>query len=127
MSSLRLLVISVLLLCGCGGPAGPLGDPVVTVSGNVTLDGQPLPNGQIWLVETGREPPRNYIGAIQGGAFQCEAPPGSVRVEIRSYKETSLEEEAQQIIPVRYNEASELTAELQPDAPANLSFHLESD
>jgi len=98
----------------------------VVVSGKVTLDGQPLAHGQILLKDPEQKPPREYIGAIEQGAFRCDAPPGSLRVEIRCYEQASLEAEARQIIPAKYNDSSELTAELKLGEPPQLSFELNS-
>lgn len=128
MFRLKLLVITGLLLCGCSGPAEQKGDPSVMVKGTVTLDGQPLPNGQILFIDEDRKPRREYLAAIQEGAFQCEAPPGKKRVEIISYKPTtSLEVVPPQIIPARYNDKSELSVELVLNDPAEHAFELKSN
>ncbi len=126
MFRLRWLVVGGLLLCGCGSPdAG--GDPTVAVSGMVTLDGQPLATGRISFIDAARGPRREYLGAIKEGEFRCEAPPGSLRVEIRSYTQpASLEEMSTQIIPAKYNDNSGLTAELKLDELAEFTFDLKS-
>lgn len=127
MSSLKwLLVGGLVILSSCGKPAAHVGDPTVDVSGSVTLDGKPLTWGQILFKDPAQDPPREYYGAIEGGQFQCQAPPGTLRVEIRADEQASLDEPARSLVPARYNDRSELKAELTPGAPAQLSFELES-
>ena len=133
MRSLRFLVVGGLLLCGCGEPPAREGDPTVTVTGTVTLDGQPVPIGNVTFLDPKQEAPRRYVVPIQDGGFQRDVPPGSFRVEV-SWPEEVVEDEdgvgggmPVERIPARYNVESELTAELKLGEPAELSFDLKSD
>ncbi len=111
----------------------------VGVSGAVTLDGQPLESGAILFLPHGAGP---SAGAqIENSRFsiaRSNGPsPGDYRVEIRSFRDTGrmipdddfpgqTREVRQQIIPARYNEASELAATLSADRRQELTFQLQS-
>ena len=132
----RLPEIAVTLLlatvfAGCAKKEAPPGDPTTAVTGTVTLDGAPLEEGRILFIETDSEPRREYLAMIVNGRFEATAPPGTRRVEIRAYEkpETPTAEAGTypQILPDRYNEDSELSAELKADGPNELKFELTSD
>ena len=132
MRGFGFLAAGVLLLSGCGEPARE-GDPVVTVNGTVTLDGQPVPYGNVTFLDPAEEHPRRYVAPIEHGGFQCDVAPGSFRVEVSWPEEQGDDEEGVgvglpvQRIPARYNVESELTAELKLGEPPALSFDLKSD
>ena len=67
-SALMLLGIS-LGLVGCSPKAAPTAD----VSGKVTLDEKPLPDGEIYFITMGMPP---EILPIKDGAFAGKAKPG---------------------------------------------------
>lgn len=123
------LVLVGLLLAGCGGGTEPQRYPV---SGTVTLDGQPLPEGLIFFktVATGAIDTME----IKAGKFAGEAQPGERRVEIVAYRESTapgttpgMEANAEvNYIPPRYNSQSTLTAQVKPEGPNEFSFEVTS-
>ncbi|MCA9114072.1 MAG: hypothetical protein KDA79_03240 [Planctomycetaceae bacterium] len=127
---LCLPVLQASLMTGCRQEQAAPGDPVTPVTGMVTLDGNPLAEGRIAFIEEDSEPRREYIAMIENGRFEATAPPGTRRVEIRAYqKPENPTEEAgtyPQILPARYNENSELSAELKDSGPNSLTFKLTS-
>ncbi len=125
------------LLSGCGGSdVGRVG-----VSGTVTLDGQPLESGAILFLPKGAGPSAGT--QIENGRFSIargDGPsPGDYRVEIRSFRGTGrmvpdddlpgqMVEFREQIIPARYNDASDLEATLSADRRREeLTFDLQSN
>lgn len=123
------LVLPVLFLTGCGGGG--------RIEGTVTLDGQPVDGGTITFVS----PDRNGGGAggpIQGGKYAIETklPPGTYKVEINWLKSTGKQlpnkndpgttvDETKQVIPMKYNTQSELTADIKSGSN-NFNFELKS-
>lgn len=107
----------LLLFCGCSDDA----EKTYPVTGTVTLDGQPLPEGNIQFVpldgKHGAEP-----GVIKDGKFELSAIQGQKRVEISAAKiipGSSLrgaggEPVPEEYLPQRYNASSELTADVKP-------------
>ena len=129
--ALWLIGIALLLLPGCRGQEASA-DETVRVRGTVTLDGQPLSAGQILLIDNDGPFPREYLAEIREGTFEADVSPGQRRVEIRSWKQpenVSTDEGSgpfPQIIPNRYNDNSELSADLTAGEPMPLSFELSS-
>lgn len=107
---------------GCGKPSGL--DKVV-VSGQVTLDGQPISNGEIRFI-----PSAGTIGPVSGGPIKDGVytakgkggvPLGNHQVEIRAYRANAKSQgqagvggneggAAQQYLDKRYNDQTTLTA-----------------
>jgi hypothetical protein len=93
----------LLLCCGCQSSSGT----GATVSGNVTLDGQPISTGAIQIIpSTGQGQPVG--GEIINGAYALkDAPLGKVLIIINATKETgkmyddngTMRKEVQDIIP----------------------------
>ncbi len=129
-----------LLVTGCGGAEGPF---TVTVSGTITLDGNPVPSGQILFNDiAGKE--KAYAGLIDGGKFSFPSTLGQKKVVITSPQEVkgkstvvggtpgdpvSEENPALQIlesIPPMYNSQSTLTADVTSDGPNEFTFDLKS-
>src|SRR5688572_10560839 len=79
VTKLRLLsaLVCAAALIGCGGGAS-------SVSGTVSLDGQPVKSGSIMFVST--ESDRHEGAVIQDGKFQAELPPGKYRLELSGQK-----------------------------------------
>jgi len=129
-----IVAILVLLLVGCGRSGDQL-----AIKGNVTLDGEPLPEGQIiFLPQAGSVGP-SAGSSIENGAYAVPADmgtlPGTFRVEIEAERKTgrkiygSLGEEVDQVmnyIPVRYNQQSELSVEVEIDGDNQFDFDLVS-
>ena len=98
-----------------------------SVTGSVTLDGQPVPSGSITFIKQGGELVREGA-VIQGGSFRAALPPGTYKLELNGQKvvgkrkqkafdgtdeEVELTDEA---FPPRYNTKSELVEEIKPGA-----------
>lgn len=145
------VVVSLLALCsmgmGCGGSPDPYDR--VGFSGEVTLDGEPLAAGFLYLEPMERQPTQAYA-VIQNGSFNVEsvagAVPGRYRVSIVRDDSSALPDgvdpqtpEGAAIsdklsrspttkpLPAVYNVKSRLEADLKYDAENSFAFHLESN
>lgn len=135
-----LSVVVVLIACGCAGPEGPV---TVTVTGSVSLDGKPVPSGQIIFYDVaGAE--KAYAGVITDGEFSFPSTAGQKKVSISSPQEVagsstivggtpgdpvSAENPAPQIlesIPAKYNDQTELTADVTTTGDNTFPFELTS-
>ena len=110
----RLLLVSVLAaVAGCSIDDG-------TVTGTVTLNGQPLKEGTVrFLPVDGKGPTAS--AEIKDGKFTAAVPPGRKRVEFSAPKivgkpqkmydtpDSPVVDQVDELIPARYNVASELT------------------
>ncbi len=130
----------MMVLAGCGGPQGP---QKVRVDGTVTLNGQPVPSGQVVLHDPAMQDAA-YAGPIEAGKFSFETTPGKKTVSITSPQEVhgmagarggiegdpvSPENPAvviQELIPARYNDRSELTIEVTLEGKNQFPFELSS-
>ena len=124
------LLLGLACADGCSSEAGK-----ATVSGEVTLDGQPLKEGVIRFVPAdGKSPTAD--AAIVVGRFEATVPLGTKRVEISAPKvvgkrkmydtpQSPWVDEVAELIPARYNVKSMLTAEVKK-GPNDLSFDLKS-
>jgi hypothetical protein len=122
----------------------PLGcartEPRTPVQGSVTLDGQPLEEGEIYFVTPGLPP---EVLPVRGGRFTGSVRPGQVRVEIYAYRTTEapaidsaappaaegpeLGPGKENIIPARFNQESNLQAEVPTSGEAaDMVFEIES-
>ena len=123
-----LLLISLLaLLPGCSR-----GPKLYPVRGEVTIDGQPVPEGNILLIptdgKTGPEP-----GWIREGKYDLKATAGKKKVEISASKilpggarGAGGEPVPEEYLPPRYNLQTELTAEVEPTGKNVFDFKLKS-
>ena len=112
-------VLTLLCSLGCGKSSGL---EKVVVSGVVTLDGQPVPNGEIRFIPTAGTIGPVSGGAIKDGAYEAKAkggvPVGDHQVEIRAYRANAKSQgqpgseggAAEQYLPKRYNEQTTLAA-----------------
>jgi len=132
-------VLFGLSFTGCGS-AEP-GPERVIVTGNVTFDGKPVSQGEIWFIPTaGREAPQ--AGAIiKAGQYRVEnkggVPIGTFQVKItadRPKEDAKIvadggpeEIPTTQYLPARFNEKTELTVEIEPGSdPVTKDFDLKS-
>lgn len=121
----RLLAASLVVLvvaAGCGQGAKYEGPQRAAVSGQVTLDGKPLPYGTINFMGAGEG--RSASGAIQNGAYSIpeeQGPnPGSYKVAIVGYgKAPSGEMDndfsadlGPQVVPKKFNAETTLQVEI---------------
>ncbi len=125
------LIGLMLSLSGCGEA-----DDRPLVSGSVTLDGDPVPEGEVMLVPTDMAVATD-AGPIQNGRYRVRTTPGAKRVMIYWERDHPTDKipgpdpgvmvpRAQQLIPARYNDATELEVQVQPGANT-FDFALESE
>ena len=129
-----LCAVVFLSVLGCGHSGR------VSVEGTVTLDGQPLENGQIQFSPLPGTAGPTAGADIVDGKFAI--PPsggpfaGNFRVQITKAgltgkkvfdpRSNSMMDEYAQILPARYNEQSELEAEVAASGPNSFEFTLTS-
>lgn len=124
-----LLLIAVSLV-GCSG------SDQMKVSGQVTLDGNPVENGTIsFLPADGIGP--SAADLITDGRYTVEASPGPKRVEIHGYKtlgqkrydptdpKSPMVDIKEPIVPEKYNVKSQLTCDIERGRD-DLNFALQS-
>ena len=114
-----------ILICGCSQ------DPkLFPVSGTVTFDGAPMPDGDILFIPVdpalGPEP-----GTIKDGKYTVKAREGKKRVEIRASKilpggakGAGGEPVPEDYLPQKYNSESTLTAEVKSSGENKVDFPL---
>lgn len=132
IGSLSLLVMAI---TGCG-PGGP---PTYPVTGMVTFEGKPIPDGQIifFPTEEGLTPD---AGPIKDGKFSFVAREGEKRVQIEATREvpgktipqppplTGTIPVTEMYIPEVYNSKSKLRVTVTDSAPDNqFDFDLTAD
>jgi len=103
------------------------------VKGEVTLDGKPMPSGEVVFVSVA-EGIRDTV-KVADGKFSGEVLAGERQVEIRSYIEkegntkmygADAEPSYVNIIPKKYNEQTELTATVKESDDNSFSFEVTS-
>lgn len=127
---------------GCGGAAYD-GPPRIPVSGTVTFEGEPLTEGMIFFVPDGHKGRQatapigngNFtivenagpnegkykvrIVAGEGGSDEAEEPesdtPGEGEMTDESEVGSEDKEEGNRILPPKYNDQTELTADIKPE------------
>jgi len=117
MKRFCLLLLTVLLLVGCGPRI-----PMTTLSGTISYKGKPVENGIIEFVsETDGS---SWSAQITGGNYNLELPAGKCTVRIQAFRVTGTrklyadmpdsptEEITEQILPASWNVKSEITCEL---------------
>jgi hypothetical protein len=115
----------ILAISGCGSKT-------YNVSGTVTFNGVPIPEGRISFVPEDSSPGGG--GAISNGRYSVDVPPGKAKVQINASKLMKLPEgekgmygktgEMRDYIPSKYNADTELKADI--SGPAKLDFELKS-
>lgn len=111
----------------------PVGQGMTIASGTVNWEGVPLEWGRVSFVPlngTENNPDDIFIAAITQGKFEVEIEPGTYRVEIRQFKDgaSSGDENTPtssvQVLPKKYNDKSEMTADVTSDGPNMFTFDL---
>lgn len=123
MRRLIVFTAAALLLAGCSPPKP------VPVSGRVTLDGEDLAEGDIEFVSDnpafGPE-----AGKVAQGRFELQARPGKNKVKITATRKLPPKggfDYFESVIPAKYNEQTELTADVPGEGRSDLLFELKSD
>lgn len=133
---IMLLAACWLAVAGCGG-SGP---QRYAVSGTITFDGKPLPDGEIIFFPTD-DVPQPDAGKIADGKYAVLSLPGKKRVEIRADRPSATKTIAtggetgkvtwiparEVYIPAQYNTRSKLSIEVLPAGPREFDFQLYSD
>ena len=127
-------VLVLILAAGCGTSQRK------SLQGNVTLDGQPLPSGRIAFHPVQDTPGPTAGAEISEGRFSIHRDKGSFagtfRVEITAWRETgkkfrdpngTVVSPSVQYLPPRYNEHSELRAEVTVGGSNEFDFQLHSN
>jgi hypothetical protein len=127
---LRALWLLPLVLVGCAkGPS--------TVTGTVTLDGQPVANGSIRFIKEEGGALVREGAVITGGSFQAQVPPGKYRLELSGTKVTGKRtqtgfdgkdetiETTDELFPEKFNTKSVLSEEIKA-GPNELKLDLQS-
>jgi hypothetical protein len=118
--------LAAALLAGCSDPS------FGTLTGRVTLDGQPVEDGVIQFVPVNKDAPTANC-FIKGGEYTARVPVTTHKVIISSPQKvgggkpsasaTLDESRVQETIPARYNTKSELKIEVKPGT-AETNFEL---
>ncbi|QDS86882.1 hypothetical protein EC9_10570 [Rosistilla ulvae] len=124
---LILLVASSAISLGCTQENS---EPTrVDVSGEVMIDGKPLPKGFIYFKTIAE----GVIDSteIVDGKYAGQVEPGSRRVEIVAYRPVSggtpgMDASEENYIPTKYNLESELTADVLTTGPNTFQFEVTS-
>ncbi|MCS7304408.1 MAG: hypothetical protein NZ602_04795 [Thermoguttaceae bacterium] len=108
---------------GCGRSSGP---QRVVVTGTVTYNGQPIPNGEIRFVPTGQTKGPISGASILEGKYRADGLGGVIvgthRVEIRAFRADKSvppdphgEYPRQQYLPKKFNDQSTMEVTIPPD------------
>jgi hypothetical protein len=136
MSALpRRWLVAAAVLCSAGLAGCARDAPTGTVTGEVTLDGQPLKEGVIRFVPVDGKTP-TADAAITAGRFTATVPVGAKRLEVTAPKvvgklkmydtpDSPVVDQVVELLPARYNVRSELTMIVQK-GPQEKRFELKS-
>jgi hypothetical protein len=132
-------LISAVVIVGCSADARSSRDtlPRVAVSGTVTLDGTPLPEGVIQFNPTSGTEGPPAAGEIREGKYSIERPqgpvPGKYKVTISSRPPVRINESEApggapklkpETVPARYNTDSKLESDVPAGGASTLDFPL---
>jgi hypothetical protein len=115
----------VLATVGCGA-----GNGKVPISGVVTFDGSPMPDGYITFTPEGGGTPE--AAPIAAGKFELGVKPGVHRVEVEASRFVGEKnpimglQPREQYVPARYNSETTLRSEVTPSGENAFTFDLAS-
>lgn len=122
------------VLAGCGG--NPDGPTLVSVSGKITLNGAPLPEGDV-IFRAADGKGHAYAGKIKDGSYSIETEAGKKKVEIKSMRDVpgkttednpgEVVSVREQIVPTKYNSESTLEITVTEGGSDSTDFSLEGD
>ena len=132
-----LMLVICGLAVGCGGKSGPV---KVTVTGKITLDGKPVPNGQVIFNDAAGAVAADS-GEIKNGQFSFQSKLGSKKVSISSMQPTEKKAVVggipgdpisdknpatvyEDIIPEKYNAKTELKVDVTQKGPNDFPLTL---
>jgi hypothetical protein len=127
-------LVCAALLAGCAG-SKPTPAKRVKVSGNVTVEGKPLQTGRVVFDPSNGEPPTSLD--VLDGYYEGLAVVGKNKVRISSFRKTSMKEKMkmdgpgydelveENILPPRYNTASEIVREVTEGQSNEFNFKLQ--
>lgn len=134
-----LAALMSLAVAGCTGQVESDPLPRVSVSGKVTIDGQPMPAGSIQFDPTASTASVTAIGEIVDGKYtidRAQGPvPGHYRVQISAQTHAKIApteepggmpQRVKETIPARYNAKSELEKDVKAEGPNEFDFDLKS-
>lgn len=134
MASSLLAVVLFVSLAGCG--AGDTGPVKLQVTGQVTLDGEPVAEGEIIFSPVDGTGHR-HAGRIIDGSYELESTAGKKKVEITAYRDSKdrFDESnpgervpiREQFIPENYNAQTTLTVEVEDSSGNRHDFQLQSN
>lgn len=120
--------LAIALTIGCGDSTPKV--KLTAVKGAVSLDGKPMPEGELIFALAGEAP---VVMSIKDGAFTGNAPVGSHKVEVRVYKagppmstDPTKAPTKVNFIPDRFNNASTLKAEVTVGGTNEFKFDVTS-
>ena len=124
-----LLLVALTFATGCGG-SGRVEPKKVAVTGTVTVDGQPLPDGMVYFKDIAAG--ISDSAEVKNGEFSGQAEAGKRRVEILAYKtevtqmgDTKTESKVN-TLPAKYNTDSTLSEEVKADGANSYKFDVSS-
>ena len=134
-----LVLLSSLLLVGCGG-----GSARLPIAGSVTFDDAPIEEGSITFLPLDTEKQFTAGATITAGNYAVPAAqglaPGKYRVEIKASRKTgkkivddmrrppdNMVDEIEQFVPAKFNTASTLVAEITAENNRSQNFELTKD
>jgi hypothetical protein len=123
--SAAILVALLSAIIGCDA-----GNGKVLVSGVVTFDGSPMPDGYITFTPEGGGTPE--AAPIAAGSYQVAVKPGPHRVEVEASRFVGEKnpimglQPREQYVPARYNSETSLRSEVTPTGENVFSFDLTS-
>ncbi len=120
------LLAAVCLTAGCN--SGPKMAPTYPVTGTVTLDGKPMPEGSIVFdPEDGKGTPA--AGGIKDGVFELKSTEGAKVVRINYSKTTDAKDEygaqtSVELVGAEFNRKSKLKATVKAGENKDLKFEV---